>query len=322
MTLHSMIADHARLVLAVVGAAAASAGGPLFAAGAQDGGTARITHVGIVVRDVERSARAWAELVGSEPPAIATTPAGGGGGTARVARLRLGNVTIELLQPVGDGPGSYRDFLATWGQGVHHVGLQAAGGALAAAGVGARVIDVRPWLGLQVETMPPAAQERLFGGRAPPPVAASLAQPTCVTHLGLVVRDIERSRQALADLIGVDPPSIRQFDDAAGPAAFTIFNLANASIELLQQLGDGGGAYADFLAAHGPRAHHVGLHLRPAAGGFDLAAQTAWLERRGPLAVAGGGFAYVDLRPLLGLHVEALSDAVNEQVYPHPHDAP
>lgn len=309
----------ARLILAVVGAALASAGGPPIALAAQDGGAARITHVGIVVRDVERSARAWAELVGSAPPAIGTTPAGAAGGTARVARLRLGNVAIELLQPVGDGP--YRDFLGSRGQGVHHVGLQAAGGALAAAGAGARFIDVRARLGLTVETMPPAAQERLFGGRAAPPVAASLARPTCITHLGLVVRDIERSRQALADLIGVDPPPIRQFDDAAGPAAFTIFNLANASIELLQQLGDGGGDYADFLAAHGPGAHHVGLHLRPPAGGFDLAAQTAWLARRGPLAVAGGGFAYVDLRPLLGLHVEALSDAVNDQVYPHPHEA-
>lgn len=314
-----MTVRHARLVLAVVGAAAASAGGAPIAPGAQDGGAARITHVGIVVRDVERSARAWAELVGSAAPAVGTTQAGGAGGTARVARLRLGNVAVELLQPVGDGP--YRDFLDTRGQGVHHVGLQAAGGALGAAGAVAGFIDVRPRLGLMVETMPPTAQERLFGGRVPPPAAAPLAQPTCITHLGLVVRDIERSRQALADLIGVDPPPIRQFDDAAGPAAFTIFNLENASIELLQQLG-AGGAYADFLAARGPRAHHVGLHLRPAAGGFDLAAQTAWLERRGPLAVAGGGFAYVDLRPLLGLHVEALSDAVNDQVYPHPHEAP
>ena len=310
---------HAARILAVVGAAAASAGGQPIALAAQDGGAARITHVGIVVRDVERSARAWAELVGSAPPAVGTTQAGGAGGTARVARLRLGNVAVELLQPVGPGP--YRDFLGARGQGVHHVGLQAAGGALGAAGAGARFIDVRQRLGLLVETMPPAAQERLFGGRAAPPVAASLARPTCITHLGLVVRDIEQSRQALADLIGVDPPPLRQFDDAAGPAAFTIFNLANASIELLQQLGAGGGAYADFLAAHGPRAHHVGLHLRPAAGGFDLAAQTAWLERRGPLAVAGGGFAYVDLRPLLGLHVEALSDAVNDQAYPHPHEA-
>ena len=40
------------------------------------------------------------------------------------------------------------------------------------------------------------------------------------------------------------------------------------------------------------------------------------------MALDAGGFAYIDLGRQFGLLVEALSEATNERVYPHPHPAP
>lgn len=308
------------------GLGAGGATGPEQAwAQSRAGGAVSVAHVGIVVRDVERSAQAWAALTGADPPAVRTEEADGGEGAVRAARLRLSNVTLELLEPVGDAPGAYRDFLDTRGQGIHHVALRVEGGTLAAALPGGGRIDLTRSLGLAVDVAAPDEQGRLSEPPAPGPVrgAGRLARPTCVTHVGIVVRDVEASRRALADRIGVDPTPIRPFEAATGAAAFSVFNLANVGIELIQQTG--GGAYADFLDTYGHRAHHLGLHLRTAGGGLDMAEQVAWFERHGGvMAVDGGGFAYVDLRPRLGLHVEALPDASSDAVYPHPHphDAP
>ena len=58
--------------------------------------------------------------------------------------------------------------------------------------------------------MAPELLARLYGGHAADPGdtvrSDQLAGPACVTHIGLVVRDIEQSRQVYADLIGVDVP--------------------------------------------------------------------------------------------------------------------
>ena len=116
---------------------------------------------------------------------------------------------------------------------------------------------------------------------------------------------------------------MRAFEGASGQGEFTAFNLQNVSIELLQQVGDGTGTYADFLDLHGQRVHHIGLHFRNAGDSLDMPAQVERLERHGGLLAAdGGSHAYFDLRPRLGLLVEALSPASSDAIYPHPHAEP
>lgn len=266
---------------------------------------ATVTHIGIVVRNVERSARAYADLVGIVPPVIEqhTTD-------TKVARIHLSNVTIELIEPIGNDGVPYQRFLDTRGQGVHHIGLENDGAEF-------KLLDLTSSLGLTIEN----------GGNVSRPARVTqlpdLGRPTCITHLGIVVRDIEGSRKTLSDLLDVTPPTIGEFNEPNGRAQYTVFNLDNISIELLQQVGEQSGTYAEFLNTHGQRAHHIGLHLRRAQDSFSMAEQIAWLEQHdGTMTVNGGGFAYVELRSKLGLFVEALPDTSNDRTYPHPHDVP
>ncbi len=302
----------ATALLLVGGGWLAPAGAP-GAAQAQD--AAAVAQVGIVVRDAAASAAAYAALAGVAAPAVETVR---GDEPARVARVRLANVAVDLIEPTGPPGGAWRDFLDTRGQGVHHLAVRTGGG-------GAR-IDLTTQLGLLVEVVPPAAGERLpdaaaesTGGRP----AADLDRPACITHLGIAVRDIRAARQALLDAVGVEPTPIREFEAARGRGEFTAFNLQNVSIELLQQVGDGTGTYADFLDLHGQRVHHIGMHFRNAGESLDMPAQVERLERHGGrLAADGGSHAYFDLRPRLGLLVETLAPASSDAIYPHPHDAP
>ena len=90
-----------------------------------------------------------------------------------------------------------------------------------------------------------------------------------------------------------------------------------------QQVDPVAGTYAEFVERHGPRAHHLGLHLRGSAGDLGMPEQIAWLEQhQGAMAVNAGGFAYIDLQPQLGLFIEALPTTTNDNVYPHPHPTP
>ncbi len=302
--------------LAALAVLAAAGGGGGVPGVAQAQGAPQVAHVGIVVRDAAASAAAYAALAGVAAPAV---EAARGDEPARVARVRLANVAVDLIEPTGPPGGAYRDFLDTRGQGVHHLAIRTGGG-------GDR-IDLTARLGLLVEVVPPAEGDRPHGRAASGPAggrpAADLDRPACITHLGVAVRDIRAARQALLDVIGVEPTPIREFQAASGQGEFTAFNLQNVSIELLQQVGDGGGTYADFLDLYGQRVHHIGLHFRHAGDSLDMPAQVERLERHGGvLAADGGGHAYFDLRPRLGLLVEALPAAASDAVYPHPHDAP
>ena len=280
----------------------------------QIGDATAVTHIGVVVHDIERSAQAYAALVGIDTPPISLADLGHGAGPVRTAYLRLSNISIELIQPAENRGDPLRDFLDTHGQGVHHLELRREG---ADPGEGHDLTDE---VGVVIEYTESA------GGRPAPVTRPGLELPTCVTHLGIAVPDIARSRYALANAIGVEPSPIREFEEARGLAAYTVFNLGNVSIELLQQTGDGSGTYADFLLEQlerGPRPHHLGLHLRRQGKSLSMPEQIAWLEQHdGQIAADAGGFAYLDFRPQLGVFVEALPPASNERVYPHPHTTP
>ena len=92
-----------------------------------------ITQVAIVVRDIEKTARHYAELFGMEmPPIILTdpqekahtwyqgqpTPA-----RAKLAFFRMGSLSLELIEPIGS-PSTWQEFLDTHGEGIHHIAFQ------------------------------------------------------------------------------------------------------------------------------------------------------------------------------------------------------
>jgi methylmalonyl-CoA/ethylmalonyl-CoA epimerase len=99
-------------------------------------GSNALTQVGIVVRDIEKSAKAFAAAFGIEAPAWswtggfdkAQTQYRGGPSPARakLAFMRFGSLDIELIEP-DENPSTWREFLDERGEGVHHLAIEIEG---------------------------------------------------------------------------------------------------------------------------------------------------------------------------------------------------
>lgn len=110
-----------------------------------DPGMKTIVQVAIVTRDIEAAAKRWAAVLGMPVPSITTTRPGEevkvvyrgkpSSGRAKLAFFRLGQVVLELIEPVG-GDTSWKEFLDQHGEGVQHLGFQVQdlGQAIARAG--------------------------------------------------------------------------------------------------------------------------------------------------------------------------------------------
>jgi methylmalonyl-CoA/ethylmalonyl-CoA epimerase len=94
-------------------------------------------QVGIIVKDIEKSARQWAAFLGEENiPDIflaaesKLNPTEYKGkrtdASAKLAFFQLDNITVELIEPVG-GPSTWQEFLDTRGEGIHHIAFNIKG---------------------------------------------------------------------------------------------------------------------------------------------------------------------------------------------------
>lgn len=107
----------------------APAEGPSY----HDPGMKAVVQVAIVCRDIEATSRRWAAVLGVDPPQIHLTKPGREvqaiyrshptNGQARLAFIKAGQVTLELIQPVGPDT-SWRQFLDQKGEGVQHIAFQ------------------------------------------------------------------------------------------------------------------------------------------------------------------------------------------------------
>jgi methylmalonyl-CoA/ethylmalonyl-CoA epimerase len=101
--------------------------------GYHDPGLKKVVQVALVVRDIEASSKLWAELLGMPVPEIRTTRPGHevkeiyrgkpSEGQVKLTFFNLGQVVIELLQPISEGT-SWKEFLDKKGEGVQHLGFQ------------------------------------------------------------------------------------------------------------------------------------------------------------------------------------------------------
>ncbi len=93
-------------------------------------GSSTVVQIGIVVRNIEEKARAWAEVLGlpvpeiviTDPPEKAQTQYRGQPtpARARLAFLKAGQVSIELIEPVGE-PSTWQEQLDEHGESLHHI---------------------------------------------------------------------------------------------------------------------------------------------------------------------------------------------------------
>lgn len=98
----------------------------------------RMLHIGIVVRDIEKARDHWVKFLGLDKKpeiVIATgheanpTEYRGHPSTAKakLVFMTLDNLQVELIEPMGDEPSHWREFLETKGEGVHHVAFEVKG---------------------------------------------------------------------------------------------------------------------------------------------------------------------------------------------------
>lgn len=88
----------------------------------------KITHISIVVSDIEKAVNAWARFLGSKKPniilAIQKIDYEGNVSedyVAKFAFFKVGDLTIELVEPKRGLPSSWSDFLLKHGTGIHHI---------------------------------------------------------------------------------------------------------------------------------------------------------------------------------------------------------
>jgi len=90
-------------------------------------------QIALVVKDVERAAREWAELFNVPMPEIqdhsnrnnpdVTYRGKIGNYGMRMAVIKAGNWVVELSEPAG-GDSTFQEFLDKHGEGVHHLGFE------------------------------------------------------------------------------------------------------------------------------------------------------------------------------------------------------
>jgi methylmalonyl-CoA/ethylmalonyl-CoA epimerase len=99
-------------------------------------GQGTVVQVAVVVRDIEKAAAAYADFLGVAVPEWSWTDTEDKAHTlfkgkpsparAKLAFIELKNITIEIIEP-DQNPSTWREFLDTKGEGVHHIAFEIKG---------------------------------------------------------------------------------------------------------------------------------------------------------------------------------------------------
>jgi methylmalonyl-CoA/ethylmalonyl-CoA epimerase len=304
--------------------AAASIAAPVAA---QEAGSANpkladipIHHVGVLVRDLDKAAKAYAELLGVPVPAAkmqtgVTFPAdykGDRKAHLKTAFFQLNGVGVEMSQPMG-GASPWREHLEKYGEGLHHIALHgvpdvAAATALAVSKGGKQIVggpgskmtavDLRPLLGFTLELSAEPA--------APAPAAAAEATKfadNTVRYVSVIVPDIQKSLAVFTELMGVQMPKTNDVkiaypvdftgDRASGPTLGMVA-LSGIDVAFTAPYGGGKTPWSDSVAKTGPAIHHLGIAVK------GQAEHIAKFEKMGAKLIIGAGdlgYSWMDFYP-------------------------
>ena len=98
-------------------------------------GTHVVTQIGVVVKDIEKAAEAYSKVFGLPMPAVQISGGEDANATcrgvptnaqAKLAFLNLGQVQLELIEPMG-GNSVWQEGLDEKGEGFHHIAFQVKG---------------------------------------------------------------------------------------------------------------------------------------------------------------------------------------------------
>ena len=96
-------------------------------------GANSICQVGVVVKDIDASAKRYAKIFGVDVPEVIITDVAEVAHTelrgqstparAKLAFFKMGQLSLELIEPLG-GPSTWKEFLDQHGEGVHHLAFE------------------------------------------------------------------------------------------------------------------------------------------------------------------------------------------------------
>jgi methylmalonyl-CoA/ethylmalonyl-CoA epimerase len=96
-------------------------------------GSTVVTQIGLVVKDIDHSIDAYCEVFGLPHPEVIITDDYAAAKTqyrgrpsfarAKLAFFHLGQVDLELIEPVGE-PSTWKEALDAQGEGFHHIAFQ------------------------------------------------------------------------------------------------------------------------------------------------------------------------------------------------------
>jgi methylmalonyl-CoA/ethylmalonyl-CoA epimerase len=99
-------------------------------------GTHTVTQIGLVVRNIEDAVQAWSAVLGVPAPDIIVTDPVERAQTeyqhqptparAKLAFFNLGQVELELIEPIGE-PSTWNDQLEAHGPSLHHIAFEIKG---------------------------------------------------------------------------------------------------------------------------------------------------------------------------------------------------
>jgi catechol 2,3-dioxygenase-like lactoylglutathione lyase family enzyme len=132
----------------------------------------------------------------------------------------------------------------------------------------------------------------------------------------MVVRDIEKTRDFWAKLLGVEKTPIIETEGwelthmtfrgapSKGKAKLTFFNLENIVLELIQPVG-GPSTWQDFLKKHGEGIHHIAFNVENLDGTLEKFRKMGiGVEQKGDFE--GGSYVYINSKSKLGAIIELL----------------
>lgn len=92
-----------------------------------------VTQVAIIVKDIDKASKAWAQLLGVEVPVSSIAEGHSSRPTlykgnpsdakAKLAFFKTDNLQIEIIQPLG-GSSTWQEYLDQNGEGIHHIAFQ------------------------------------------------------------------------------------------------------------------------------------------------------------------------------------------------------
>jgi methylmalonyl-CoA/ethylmalonyl-CoA epimerase len=281
--------------------------------------TTAVPHVGIIVKDIDEAIRRFQDIFGitiSKPQDVGplvfrgTPPPDAASSRLKVAAFKVGNMGFEIVQPIA-GPSPHRQFLDRYGQGLQHVAFevqntQAGVNYLVSKGgtwTTATNVDMQGILGFSTEVRQAGAPTAV--PQTTPVVAQTPMSNAVITHIGLIVPDIDKTSRAFSEIFGVEAPKAEEFgpltfpvnsppNAASSRVRFNHFTIGNMTIELIQPTA-GPGPHRDHLDKFGLSLHHLAFNIKDQKTGIDYL-----VSKGGRWTIA----PYVDMRDILGFTAE------------------